>query len=315
MPFFVTVSRQAEGRILEVLLARIRQRLALSATTQPGRRATRVFQQVDAPSHLLALSEWTHEQAFVAFIESPHSAENSRLCGGPPVVTPLIPLIRAEYMARRASIVSCVTLTVAPEHGPALRGILTGEAHQQAKSVPGIVSREAYAARDQAGKFLVIHSWQALADLERFRATAALELDELHAHLGTRLVSFTGAIIAQFSAFGSPRMRDYSKASSGLEGDVRLPFRNVRRPDGGASEIVPNPLASAAGGLVSAGLAVTDGDGGDGAIAAIDCVVGPETGHAFDEAAHLVLPLDHHIDKRRCARVAPDNDVHGSAPR
>lgn len=215
MPFYVMLYREATPSSLGLVMAHIRQRLAESATAEPGRQNSRVFQRLGEPSHLLTVSEWSDEQSFAEFQASPPLQETNRIAGGPPLVTPLTPLIRAEYMARRASIVSCATLTVAPEHAPVLRRILTGEAHQRVKAVPGIVSREAYAARDKAGRFLVIHSWQALADLEAFRATVALDLDQLHAQLGAHVVSFTGGIAVDFSAFRAPPLRDHYQSRQG----------------------------------------------------------------------------------------------------
>ena len=104
-------------------------------------------------------------------------------------------------MARRAVIGSCVTITARAEAVPELQAFLVGDAHRQIKTLHGVVSREVFAARDTPGTFLVVHSWQALADLERFRTNEALVLDQIHTRLQTKLVAFTGALAVQFSAF------------------------------------------------------------------------------------------------------------------
>lgn len=201
MAFFILMHRETHPDRLDEVLGRIRQRLRESSTAQAGRRTSRVFQRLDRPTHLLTVSEWTDDLAFTEFRRSAVFGETDRIGGAPPSITPLVPLIRFEHMARRATIASCVTVTATPGATPALRSSLVEEAHQHAKTLSGIVCREVYRARDTPGAFLVVHSWESMADLERFRATDALQMDQTHDLLRTTVVVFTGALAAQFSAF------------------------------------------------------------------------------------------------------------------
>jgi heme-degrading monooxygenase HmoA len=204
MAFWVLMNRKTRQDRLDEVLARIRQRLAESSTQQRSRRASRVFQRLGDPTHLLTVSEWVDERSFTEFSQSAIFAETDAIGGSRPEIVPLVPLLRYEHMARRAAICSCVTITATPDAIPELREYLVRQAHQEIKSLSGVVSREVFAARDTAGTYLVIHGWQALADLERFRSTEAPALDSIHERLQTELVVFTGALTAEFSAFEPP---------------------------------------------------------------------------------------------------------------
>jgi heme-degrading monooxygenase HmoA len=204
MAFFVLMNREIRPDRLDAVLARIRERLRGPHSAQHGRRTSRVFQRLDAPTHLLTVSEWIDEYTFTEFRHSAVFAETDRIGGAPPLITPLVPLMRFEHMARRAAIASCVTVTATPENTPALRAYLVGPVHQEFKTLSGIVGREVYVARDTPGTFLVVHSWMSLADLEEFRATVALRMDLVHEQLRTTMTAFTGSLAAEFSVFTSP---------------------------------------------------------------------------------------------------------------
>lgn len=201
MTFYVQTYREAPATTLDDVVARIRHWLAESPATRPTRRAARVFQRLHEPSHVLTLSEWNDEAAFWEFSASPEFRELDALTGQQPTIVPLVPLIRSEHMARRATVGSCVTIAVSAEADDELREFLVGRAHDVVKALPGLVSREVYRARDIPHTYLVVHSWTTLEHLERFRATHALRLDEVHDRLGTTVVAFTGGLTAQFSAF------------------------------------------------------------------------------------------------------------------
>ena len=202
MAFYVLTHRRSQPDRLDEVIEHIRSRLANAPGTEPGRRAARVFQRLDEPTHLLTVSEWIDERAFATqHVQSTFMAETDALGGTSATFTPLIPLIRYEHMARRGVIGSCVTITARPEVVPELQAFLVGPAHQEIKALNGVVSREVFAARDKPGTFLVVHSWQALSDLKRFRSNEALALDLIHERLQTTMVAFTGTLTAQFSAF------------------------------------------------------------------------------------------------------------------
>jgi quinol monooxygenase YgiN len=197
--FFVAIHREAWPDRLDELLGTIRQNLASAPALHPGRRTTRLFQRLGQPTQLLTLSEWSDEQAFDQLRQSQDFVETNTASGPPPRIEPLVPLRRFERMEQRVALASCITVTAPPERSEAVRDFLLREAHEPVKTMSGLVSREVYSARQTPGRFLVVRSWTAMADLERFRATDATELDRTHERFGARVDRFTGALAAEFS--------------------------------------------------------------------------------------------------------------------
>jgi heme-degrading monooxygenase HmoA len=197
--FFVAIHQEAWPDRLDELLGTIRQSLASAPSVHPGHRTTRLFQRFGRGTQLLSVSEWSDERAFEQYRQSSVFVESNTIAGPPPTIEPLVPLRRFERMEQRAALASCVTVTVPPEDEAAIRDFLLGDAHEDVKTVSGLVSREVYRSRQTPGRFLVVRSWTSLTDLERFRATNVADLDRTHTRLGATIDRFTGALAAELS--------------------------------------------------------------------------------------------------------------------
>lgn len=199
MAHFVAIHQEAWPDRLGELLTTIRQSLALAPTLHPGRRTTRLFQRLGRPTQLVAVSEWSDERDFDQFRRWPVFVKTVAVCGPPPRIEPLVALRRFERMERRSAIASCITVIASPEQESVVRELLLRDAHQRATKQDGLISRELYQSRQTPGRFLVVRGWASLADLERFRATEAVELYETHRRLGSSVERFTGALAAELS--------------------------------------------------------------------------------------------------------------------
>jgi quinol monooxygenase YgiN len=201
MAFFVAIHQEAWPDRLEQLLSAIRDNLATSTRAHPGRRSTRVFQQLGCPTQLLALGLWNDQAAFERFRRSQDFVEAVATCGPPPIIEPLEQLRLFERMEHRAAVMACSTLTAPPDQAAAVEAVLLSEQHRAVERVEGLVCREVYRARDTAGHMLLVHTWRSLADLDRFRAGEALRGEAALQQLGATTERFTGTLAAEFSSF------------------------------------------------------------------------------------------------------------------
>jgi quinol monooxygenase YgiN len=197
MVYFVAIHQRAWPDRLDELLATIRQTLAGGSSLHPGRRSTRLFQSLDEPEQLIALSEWTSEDAFEQFRHWPVFVDTIATTGPPPRIEPLSPLLRFERMDRRATVVACSRITAPPPAAGAVLDYLLGEARREVTNAYGLVRRELYRSRVETGDLLLVHGWRSFADLEQFRArySAQTELKRL----GATAERFTGTVAAEFS--------------------------------------------------------------------------------------------------------------------
>ena len=201
MVYFVAIHQEAWPDRVEELLDTIRANLAASATLHPSRRSTRVFQRLGRPTQLLSLGLWDSEAAFEEFRRSAIFVETSSRCGPPPRIEPLTQLRFFERMEHRASVMACSTLTTSPERAAAVESVLLGEQHRVVEQVPGLVCREVCREQASAGHILLVHHWQSMADLDRFRASEALRGEATLQQLGATTERFTGLLAAEFSGF------------------------------------------------------------------------------------------------------------------
>ncbi len=200
MPHFVAIHQEAWPHHLGDLLSSIRHALASAPALHPGRRATRLFQRLGHPTHLVSVSEWSDEQAFERFRQWPAFVKTNAVCGPPPRIDSLVPLRRFERMEQRVAVASCITVIAAPEQEAAVRAFMLRDSDRNVAAHSGLVSREVFQVRDEPRRFLIVRGWTSLADLERFRAAEAAELDDVHRRLGSTLERFTGALAAELSA-------------------------------------------------------------------------------------------------------------------
>jgi quinol monooxygenase YgiN len=200
--FYVAIYRQARPDRVQQLLSAIRRSFAASRTAAPGRQAARVFQRLNEPTTLLSLADWDSQAAFEEYRASPAFDETTVDIGPPPTLEYLRRLYLFERMNERAGIVACATITVPFEYEADLYDYLTGPAQREAVQRPSLVSREVYRrvhSEQPRSRFLVVHSWRSLTDLEQFRAVNASQLEENLNRWEATVARFTGAIAVQFS--------------------------------------------------------------------------------------------------------------------
>jgi hypothetical protein len=82
--------------------------------------------------------------------------------------------------------------------------LLLSADHEQIARADGLVGREVYRSRASRGRFLLLHRWRSLQDLDRFRAAGSLEGAAVLASLGASTTRFTGALAAEYSAYERP---------------------------------------------------------------------------------------------------------------
>jgi quinol monooxygenase YgiN len=207
MPYFVAIQRRAWPDRLHDLLAAIRRSFAASRTAAPGRHAARVFQRLNEPTTLLSLAECDSQAAFEAYQASPTFAGTTDEIGPPPVIEPLRRLYLFERMNERAVVIACATLTVPGEHEDAALEYLMGPAQLSMVSTPGLVCRELYrgSADDRpASRFLVVHGWRSIADLDRFRSGDVTRFEDTLATWGATMERFTGEVAIEYSRLDQP---------------------------------------------------------------------------------------------------------------
>ena len=204
MVFFVAIYQEAWPDHLAELLDTIRTNLAASPTLHPSRRSTRVFRRLEHPTQLLALGLWESQAAFEEFQRSPVFVETVNRCGTPPRIEPLEQLRFFERMEHRATVMACSTLTAPPERAADVLAVLLSQQHRAVEQVPGLDCREVYREQATAGHILLVHQWQSMADLDRFRAAEALRGEATLQELGATTERFTGVLAAEFSGCQAP---------------------------------------------------------------------------------------------------------------
>jgi quinol monooxygenase YgiN len=199
MAFFVAIHQQAWPDHLDALLVTIKRSLTAARTLHPGRRSTRVFQRLDDPTQLLALSEWASKDAFEQFRQWPTFADTIAVSGPPPRIELLEPLRRFERIEQRVGVVACSMITASAEDTAVVQEYLLEDAHREVKSADGLIRRELFRSRTHVGQLLLVHSWRSLADLERFRARYSAQAEL--ARLGATVERFTGMLTTEFSVY------------------------------------------------------------------------------------------------------------------
>ena len=201
MAFYVAIHQEAWPERVDDLLATVRANLEASPQLHPGRRSTRVFQRMGQPTHLLSLALWDSQAAFEQFSRSAVFVETGTRCGPPPRIEPLEQLRFFERIEHRATVMACSTLTAPPERAGDVEAILLSERYRAVERVPGLVCREVYREQERAGHLLLVHTWRSMADLDRFRATEALQGEARFQELDTSTERFTGSLAAEFTVF------------------------------------------------------------------------------------------------------------------
>jgi quinol monooxygenase YgiN len=199
MPFYVAVHHQALPGRLEQLLTTIKADLAASPTSQPGRRFTRVFEQLHEPARLLSIEEWLSQGDYERHAQSPAYVEAIRACGAPPRAEALERLQMYRHMSRPPSALACATLTTPLDRAAGVESFICDEERREALVATGLVLRAIYRVIDSPGRLLVLHGWRSREDLDRYLASTARATVATLAARGVSIEQFTGQMAAQFS--------------------------------------------------------------------------------------------------------------------
>jgi quinol monooxygenase YgiN len=197
VPFFVAIYQEAWPDYEQTLLAAIRDNFAARAR-YPGRRSARVFQRLNDPTRLLTIGEWENQAAYLSLRQSPDFEETVATCGPPPTIEYLERLHLFHRMSQRPAVVTCSTIDAPIERMAQVEACVRGPLHDPTMN-PGLISSELYRPLGNPRRLVVVHSWRALADLERFRATDSPGLEHELTRLGGTVARFTGEIAAEFS--------------------------------------------------------------------------------------------------------------------
>ena len=199
MPFFVAVHQEVQPERLDDMLATIRGDFATSRRTHPGRRTTRVFQRINYPTHLLAIGEWDTQADYERLRES-DAYQLSTVRADPPATIDY--LKRLRYFARMSvapTVVASITVSAPRRHAEALESFMLGLVPRGVETASGLVANEVYRIGEQPGRLLVVHSWRAIEDLERFRARDRSAYVAGLQALDAAFVRMTGVMAVQFS--------------------------------------------------------------------------------------------------------------------
>jgi len=203
VPFFVAVFREVYPDGLDHVMSAVRGDLAASRRLHPGRRDARIFQRLNTPTDLLEIAEWDRQADY-------EQIRYAARCRAPDQEA--VPSTRTEYLTRLrlfarmsapAVIVGCTMLTAPPEHADALGTFVLGEVPHGDDAPPGLVTHEVYRVGAEDRRFLVVHGWRTLEDLERYRAANRARYVETYQALDATADRFTGVVAAELSRLES----------------------------------------------------------------------------------------------------------------
>ena len=198
MPFFVATYQEAWPNHVQQLLATIRGSFA-ARSSHPGRRNARVFQRLNEPTQLLAITEWESQAAHESLRQSPEFVQMTTACGPAPTFEYLERLHLFHRMNQRTAVVACTTVEAPDEVLPEVEAFLRGPAQRELVSTTSVVTRELYRSIETGRRFLAVTSWRSIADLERFRANTAQRMEQELTATGATLARFTGEIAVEYS--------------------------------------------------------------------------------------------------------------------
>ncbi|MGE3269370.1 MAG: antibiotic biosynthesis monooxygenase [Chloroflexota bacterium] len=202
MPFFVAVYQHLPPDRLQAALASMRSRYASSRTSAPGRQRFLVFQRLNEPASLLSVSEWASQASYESHDDSPTPPSSEGADDQPPAVEHLQLLHLFVRMNQCASVFACITVTAPAETAAQVEAYLRGDMQQRLVRAPGLASRELFqvhADQSLSARFLIVHGWCSITDLERFRAEDVPHIEAAFRRFGATYDRFTGQIAVEYS--------------------------------------------------------------------------------------------------------------------
>jgi quinol monooxygenase YgiN len=199
LPFFVAVHQEVRPELLDEVLATMRGDFAQSYRAHPGRRSSRIFQQLDRPTSLVAMAEWDSERDFEKLRQTPSYQKVTERADPPARIESLTRLRSFARMSRPPAYVACIRFTAPEENADALEAVILGEVRQDVESSEGLLGHEVFRVGVRPGQLLIVHSWASMDALEQFRAETRPRHRMLFQGLGTMRERFTGTIAVQYS--------------------------------------------------------------------------------------------------------------------
>ena len=199
MPFFVAVYQEVTAEALDEVLATMRGDFATSRRMHPGRRATRVFQRLNYPTHLLALGEWDSQADYERLRQTEAYQQVTERADPPATIEYLTRLRHFARLTLPPSIVGCVTIAAPRENAEALEAFILDEVRLGVEGSLGLAAHEVYRVGDEGGRLLVVHGWRSIEDLERFRAGDRRRYEARLRELGAATDRLTGVVAVQYS--------------------------------------------------------------------------------------------------------------------
>ena len=102
-----------------------------------------------------------------------------------------------ERVLERSAVAACAVLTSSVGNSAAVERYVLQE-RRTTNLAPRAVAHDAYRTLKAPPRYIVVHRWHQLADLERFRRDTSQREDRRLSELGATLERFTGALVAQY---------------------------------------------------------------------------------------------------------------------
>lgn len=191
MSVLVVVRRRAQPGLEEQAIEEMMRRVADRSRNDRRSRLVWVFQAVDDPAQLLYTGVWPSIADYWQRQQSKPAAQLDALCVGPPERYFFERLRTVEVASLRAHAVDCTFVQLAPAEGATAERFLLEDSHRAAQHLPGFVLHALYRGLDPPSLRFVMHGWESLAALERFRHEVLPAL--------VRELSVTGATVTLFA--------------------------------------------------------------------------------------------------------------------
>jgi quinol monooxygenase YgiN len=146
---------------------------------------------------VLDIGEWDAPGTVDAYLRSPTFATVVELAETPPRIEYYEPLLSFEWVLRPVVVAACATVVATSETMNAVATYLQEDSYQAVSAMPGVCYYQVGRSFENPSRFLAVHGWSALTDLERFRRDASPDLEAVLATLGGAVDRFTGVVLAE----------------------------------------------------------------------------------------------------------------------
>ena len=200
MAFFVVVRLQIRPERLPAVLALIRTEFARPHGSGLGRRRGHVFRRLGTATELLSCIEWDSQYAYEqyrqsathrAILDSLAAPSYAQYCTRPQFF---------ERMLERFDVAACAVITSSGDDAIGVEQYVLQELRAEVVAAPGLVAYEVYRSIKTPARYLAVHRWRHLADLEHFRRSTGLRQEQRLAEIGAAPEWFTGELAAQYPA-------------------------------------------------------------------------------------------------------------------